>query len=60
VLWGKPDWADRPSEKLEEWLTRPRNKAGTEYKYNDARVGDFVDSGYLERVAVILLSRFVR
>lgn len=29
VLWGKPDWADRPSDKPDEWLTRPRNKAGT-------------------------------
>src|SRR6266704_1445208 len=28
-LWGKPDWADRPTEKPGEWLTRPRNKAGT-------------------------------
>ena len=38
TLWGKPDWADRPSEKPDEWLTRPRNKAGTVYKYNDTRV----------------------
>jgi CubicO group peptidase (beta-lactamase class C family) len=38
VLWGKPDWADRPTEKPDEWLTRPRNKAGTVYKYNDTRV----------------------
>ena len=28
TLWGKPDWADRPSDKPDEWLTRPRNKAG--------------------------------
>jgi CubicO group peptidase (beta-lactamase class C family) len=38
TLWGKPDWADRPGEKKEEWLTRPRNKPGTAYKYNDVRV----------------------
>jgi CubicO group peptidase (beta-lactamase class C family) len=38
TLWGKPDWADRPSDKREEWLTRPRNKPGTVYKYNDVRV----------------------
>jgi CubicO group peptidase (beta-lactamase class C family) len=38
VLWGKPDWADRPTDKPDEWLTRPRNKAGTVYKYNDTRV----------------------
>src|SRR5437016_1359670 len=35
TLWGKPDWADRPSAKPSEWLTRPRNKAGSVYKYND-------------------------
>ena len=38
TLWGKPDWADRPSDKPNEWLTRPRNKPGTAYKYNDTRV----------------------
>jgi len=38
TLWGKPDWADRPGDKPGEWLTRPRNKAGTAYKYNDVRV----------------------
>src|SRR3989449_2220716 len=38
TLWGKPDWADRPSDKPAEWLTRPRDKAGTVYKYNDTRV----------------------
>jgi CubicO group peptidase (beta-lactamase class C family) len=38
TLWGKPDWADRPGDKPAEWLTRPRNKAGTVYKYNDVRV----------------------
>jgi CubicO group peptidase (beta-lactamase class C family) len=38
TLWGKPDWVDRPSDNADEWLTRPRNKAGTVYKYNDTRV----------------------
>lgn len=38
TLWGKPDWADRPSDKRDEWLTRPRAKPGTTYKYNDVRV----------------------
>ena len=38
VLWGKPDWADRPSENSAEWLTRKRNEPGTSYKYNDTRV----------------------
>jgi CubicO group peptidase (beta-lactamase class C family) len=38
TLWDKPDWADRPSAKPEEWLTRQRNKPGTTYKYNDVRV----------------------
>ena len=38
TLWGKPDWADRPGENPAEWRTRPRNKPGTAYKYNDTRV----------------------
>jgi len=38
VLWGKPDWADRPSDKPEEWTTRERNEPGTAFKYNDTRV----------------------
>ena len=38
ILWGKPDWADRPGPKPQEWLTRPRDKPGTAYKYNDVRV----------------------
>jgi CubicO group peptidase (beta-lactamase class C family) len=38
TLWGKPDWADRPADKSDEWLTRVRNKAGSVYKYNDTRV----------------------
>ncbi len=38
VLWGKPDWADRPSDNPAEWTTRPRFEPGTVYKYNDTRV----------------------
>ncbi len=38
TLWGKPEWADRPSDKPSEWLTRPRNKPGSVYEYNDVRV----------------------
>jgi len=38
TLWGKPDWADRPSANAAEWLTRKRNTPGTTYEYNDTRV----------------------
>ena len=38
TLWGKPDWADRPTGKPDTWTTRPRNPPGTVYKYNDVRV----------------------
>lgn len=38
TLWGKPDWADRPSDNWGTWLTRKRNEPGTSYKYNDTRV----------------------
>lgn len=38
TLWGKPEWADRPSDKPAEWRTRPRNKLGSIYEYNDVRV----------------------
>jgi len=38
TLWDKPDWADRPVGKPEEWTTRKRNAPGTVYKYNDVRV----------------------
>ncbi len=37
ILWGKPDWADRPSKDYGEWLTK-RNEPGTVYEYNDTRV----------------------
>jgi CubicO group peptidase (beta-lactamase class C family) len=38
VLWGKPDWGDRPSDKSADWTTRKRFEPGTVYKYNDTRV----------------------
>jgi CubicO group peptidase (beta-lactamase class C family) len=38
TLWGKPDWADRPAQDYTTWQTRPRNKPGTVYEYNDVRV----------------------
>lgn len=37
-LWGKPDWADRPSGEAKEWRSRPRNAPGAVYEYNDTRV----------------------
>jgi CubicO group peptidase (beta-lactamase class C family) len=38
TLWGKPEWADRPSNNPSEWLTRKRKEPGTSYEYNDVRV----------------------
>src|SRR6056297_625320 len=38
TLWGKPDWADRPSGDRSEWMTRERHEPGTEWEYNDVRV----------------------
>lgn len=37
TLWGKPDWADRPSQEYNTWLTK-RSEPGTVYEYNDTRV----------------------
>ena len=37
-LWGKPDWADRPTGESKVWRTRPRNASGSAYEYNDTRV----------------------
>ncbi len=45
TLWGKPEWADRPSAKPEEWLTRPRNEPGRVYEYNDVRVNALALAG---------------
>lgn len=38
TLWGKPDWADRPSEDRKTWMTKERVEPGTVYEYNDTRV----------------------
>ena len=38
TLWGKPDWADRPSGDPSEWRTRARHEPGTVFEYNDTRV----------------------
>jgi CubicO group peptidase (beta-lactamase class C family) len=38
TLWGKPDWADRPGEKLMEAYNRKRSEPGSTWKYNDTRV----------------------
>ena len=38
TLWGKPDWADRPSGDPNNWITRPRKEPGSAYEYNDTRV----------------------
>ncbi len=38
TLWGKPDWADRPSGEPSQWATRTRNEPGAVYQYNDVRV----------------------
>jgi CubicO group peptidase (beta-lactamase class C family) len=38
TLWGKPEWADRPSNEPGTWMTRPRAAAGSAYEYNDTRV----------------------
>jgi len=37
-LWGKPDWADRPSGERSEMIKRDRVEPGTVYEYNDTRV----------------------
>lgn len=38
TLWGKPDWADRPSPDSKTWLNPERAAPGTVYEYNDSRV----------------------
>jgi CubicO group peptidase (beta-lactamase class C family) len=38
TLWGKPDWADRPSGEPATWQTRARKEPGSVYEYNDTRV----------------------
>ena len=38
TLWGKPEWADRPTGEPSTWATRARKEPGTAYEYNDVRV----------------------
>ena len=38
TLYGKPEWADRPTGEPATWITRPRNAPGSTYEYNDTRV----------------------
>jgi CubicO group peptidase (beta-lactamase class C family) len=38
LLWGKPDWADRPDADPNKWLNRKRNEPGAVWEYNDVRV----------------------
>lgn len=38
TLWGKPEWADRPTGEPSTWRTRPRAEPGATYEYNDVRV----------------------
>lgn len=38
TLWGKPEWADRPSQQPATWWTRDRVEPGTVHEYNDTRV----------------------
>ena len=38
TLWGKPEWADRPTGTPATWMTRPRVEPGSAYEYNDVRV----------------------
>ncbi len=38
TLWGKPDWADRPVGKRDDWDKRKLYTPGTHFKYNDVRI----------------------
>lgn len=38
TLWGRPDWADRPTGPQEQWPNRARHAPGSFYMYNDVRV----------------------
>lgn len=37
ILWGKPEWADRPDADAGKW-NRKRNEPGAVWEYNDVRV----------------------
>ena len=38
TLWGKPEWADRPTGQPSTWWTREHADPGATYEYNDTRV----------------------
>lgn len=38
TLFGKPDWADRPSRDSSNWRSRERHPPGEVFEYNDVRV----------------------
>jgi CubicO group peptidase (beta-lactamase class C family) len=39
TLWGKPDWADRPTgDRPADWANPPLREPGTAFEYNDVRV----------------------
>jgi len=38
ILWGKPDWADRPDTDPTKWHNREKKEPGSAYEYNDTRV----------------------
>lgn len=38
TLWGKPDWADRPTGEQGRYHERALQEPGTNWKYNDVRV----------------------
>jgi CubicO group peptidase (beta-lactamase class C family) len=38
ILWGKPEWADRPDADPAKWVSRKRNEPGAVWEYNDVRV----------------------
>lgn len=38
TLWGKPDWADRPSGDRSTWYDIARPDPGSSFEYNDVRV----------------------
>ncbi len=38
TLWGKPDWADRPEGKPDDWANRKLYAPSSRYKYNDVRI----------------------
>ena len=38
TLWGKPDWADRPSAEPRPWTAKARPAPGAVFEYNDVRV----------------------